>query len=258
MDCKTKYPLLLAHGLAMPDSGVSYPCWGRIPALLRAHGATVFLGGQDAYGSIETGASQLADAAQAAMEQENSPRINLIAHSKGGLEVRYLISTLGLGDKVASLTMLSTPNRGARGAEVMLKWPTTKVWCFQNDRYWKKHGDKKPESFRTAEQMTASYLEQFNRDNPDADGVYYQSWGARLNGAKTDKMMAFSEKIFFSNDADTDGLVTPASAAWGHYCGTLEGVSHLMLVDVYGRDLPGFDPCAFYLQLVRGLVELGF
>ena len=47
--------------------------------------------------------------------------MNIIAHSKGGLEARYLISNMGYGRYIASLSMLSTPNRGSRVAELLLR-----------------------------------------------------------------------------------------------------------------------------------------
>ena len=117
-DCKTKYPILLAHGLAAPDSGVRHPPWGRGPQLLRDRGAVVYMGGQDAWGSIENGAARLEQVLYRMLQEQDCSRVNIIAHSKGGLEARYLISTLGHGRHVASLTMLSTPNRGSRVAAV--------------------------------------------------------------------------------------------------------------------------------------------
>ena len=42
-----------------------------------------------------------------------SEPVNLIAHSMGGLDARYLISRLGMADQVRSLTTISTPHRGS-------------------------------------------------------------------------------------------------------------------------------------------------
>ena len=47
----TRYPIILAHGLGVTDQGGLYTPWGRVPDLLRARGAVVYLGGQDAWGS---------------------------------------------------------------------------------------------------------------------------------------------------------------------------------------------------------------
>lgn len=108
-DCKTRYPILLAHGLGVTERGGLYVPWGRVPDVLRAHGAEVCFGGQDAWGSIETGAAQLAETVRKMLRLYGCERVNIIAHSKGGLEARHLISAMGYGKHVASLTMLSTP-----------------------------------------------------------------------------------------------------------------------------------------------------
>ena len=253
-DCRTKYPIILAHGLGVTDTGGLYVPWGRIPDTLRRRGAVLYFGGQDAWGSIETGAAQLARTVRRAMRETGCDRVNLIAHSKGGLEAR-----MGWGRHAASLSMLSTPNHGSRVAELLLyARPGVAAWARGNDAYWARHGDEKPDSLRAGEQLTPKYLEQFNRDNPDANCVYYQSWGARLGKARTDTAMLLTHGLFYPAHGESDGLVTPASARWGHWRGTLEGVSHQQLVDVFGKDRDGFAVCGFYIRLVQELVRLGF
>ena len=257
--CRTKYPILLAHGLGVTEQGGLYVPWGRIPDTLRAQGAAVYFGGQDAWGSIETGAGQMKRAVDRALRETGCERVNIIAHSKGGLEARYLISAMGYGGRVASLSMLATPNRGSRVAELLLvARPGVVVWARGNDAYWARHGDEKPDSLRAGEQLTPKYLAQFNRDNPDAEGVYYQSWGARLGKMRADVAMQLTRGLFYPAHGDSDGLVTPGSARWGRWRGTLEGVSHQQLADVFRRDVNGFDVCGFYIQLVQGLAGLGF
>lgn len=258
-DCRTKYPIILAHGLGVTEQGGLYVPWGRIPDALRARGAVLYFGGQDAWGSIETGAAQLARTVRRVMREQGCEKVNIIAHSKGGLEARYLISGMGWGRRVASLSMLSTPSRGSRVAELLLvARPGVAAWARGNDAYWAKRGDEKPDSLRAGEQLTPKYLEQFNRDNPDANCVYYQSWGARLGRTRGDAAMRLTHGLFYPAHGDSDGLVTPESARWGRWRGILEGVSHQQLVDVFRRDSGGFDICGFYIRLVQELVQLGF
>jgi len=225
---------------------------------LRQCGAAIYLGGQDAYGSIETNAAKLAETVKRALTKENTSRVNIIAHSKGGLEARYLVSSMQYADKVASLTLLATPNRGATGAETMLTWRGFHLWAHRNDKTWLKQGDTKPNTLRATEQLTADYLQKFNQENPDADNVYYQSWGAQIDKDKSDRIMAFSSWLFYRGKMDNDGLVTPESARWGKYRGALVNVSHWALVDAYGYDFPNFQPTVFHMRLVRELAEMGF
>ena len=43
----------------------------------------------------------------------------------------------------------------------------------------------------------------------------------------------------------------------GLYRGTLDGVSHQQVVDVFRKDAPGFSVKRFYISLARGLAEKG-
>lgn len=254
----TKYPIVLAHGLAVHDADGIYTPWGRVPEALRAQGAVVYLGGQDAWGSIETGAGQLWRTVQRAMREQGCTRVNIIAHSKGGLEARFLISAMGWARHVASLTMLSTPNRGSRVAEALLcARPGIALWARGNDAYWRLHGDERPDTLRAGRQLTPRYLAAFNRRCPDAACVYYQSWGARLDHARADRAMVLTRGLFYPLHGESDGLVTPVSARWGRYRGTLRGVSHQQLVDAFGRDTAHFSPCRFYAALVHELGRMG-
>ena len=254
----TRYPIILAHGLGVTDQGGLYTPWGRVPDLLRARGAVVYLGGQDAWGSIETGAAQLARTVRRVLREQGCRRVNIIAHSKGGLEARYLISNMGYGRYIASLSMLSTPNRGSRVAELLLyARPGVALWACGNDAYWSRHGDEKPDSLRAGEQLTPAYLVRCNRDNPDANCVFYQSWGTRIGTVHPDGAMMLTRGLFYPAHGASDGLVTPASARWGLYRGTLDGVSHQQVVDVFRKDAPGFSVKRFYISLARGLAEKG-
>ena len=45
-------------------------------------------------------------------------KIHIIAHSMGGLDSRYMISKLGMADRVLSLTTISTPHHGSPIADI--------------------------------------------------------------------------------------------------------------------------------------------
>jgi len=69
--------------------------------------------------SISARAQRLADLIRALPE----PRVNIVAHSMGGLDARYAISQLGLGGRVASLITIGTPHLGT-------PWQTPATPCF--------------------------------------------------------------------------------------------------------------------------------
>ena len=256
-DCRTRYPLLLIHGLNCRDDWI-FSYWGPMTDLLRAHGAAVYLSGQDAWGGVPGNARALLRRGEEILAETGREKLNLIAHSKGGLEARYLISTLGFAPRAASLTTICTPHRGSRAAaEWLERERVCRVVGRGLERFWRARGDRDPDFWAAAAALTPEAMERFNRENPDSPLVYYKSWGARLENPGWDPMDRI-QLWLTKADGPTDGLVSPESAVWGRWRGTLEGVSHQDGAGGRRRKRPGFDAGAFYIRLVRELAEMGF
>ena len=120
-DCsyaKTKYPIVLAHGMAGFDElfGV-YEYWYGIPSALRDKGATVFVTEVSQFNSTEVRGEQLIDQIETITAITGKPRVNLIGHSHGGLDVRY--AAAARPDLVASVTSVGTPHKGADLADYL-------------------------------------------------------------------------------------------------------------------------------------------
>ena len=120
-DCsyaKTKYPIVLAHGMAGFDElfGV-YEYWYGIPNALRDKGATVFVTEVSQFNSTEVRGEQLIDQIETITAITGKPRVNLIGHSHGGLDVRY--AAAARPDLVASVTSVGTPHKGADLADYL-------------------------------------------------------------------------------------------------------------------------------------------
>ena len=90
--CKTKYPLLLVHGAGFRD--LKWPVyWGRIPAALEQRGARVYYGNQDCWASVETNAAAIAVRIGEILAETGAEKVNIVAHSKGGLDARMAASS---------------------------------------------------------------------------------------------------------------------------------------------------------------------
>ena len=85
--CATRWPILLVHGVGFKQAE-KLRLWGRIPETLKAHGARVFISNQDSWGSYESNALQLRIAVNQILEDQQAEKINIIAHSKGGIDAR--------------------------------------------------------------------------------------------------------------------------------------------------------------------------
>ncbi|TPF91640.1 triacylglycerol lipase [Bifidobacterium sp. UTBIF-78] len=117
--CATRYPVLLVHGVFFRDTqALNY--WGRVPAELQRNGATIYYGEHQSAASVPDAARELTARIRRIVEMTGCGKVNVIAHSKGGLDMRYAIARCGAAPYVASLTTVNTPHRGCGFADYLL------------------------------------------------------------------------------------------------------------------------------------------
>lgn len=262
--CRTKYPLLLVHGVGFRDFHY-FNYWGRIPRELKKNGAQVYYGHQEAWGTVEDNGKILREKILEICRETGAEKVNIIAHSKGGLDSRYLISGLSMAPYVATLTTINTPHRGSALVECLMKLPESlyRRICRMIDRYFYRLGDKNPDAYRASRQLSCRYAEEFNQKYPDVPGVYYQSYASLMKHGFSSKLLCIPYWVLAFCDAPNDGLVTEQSARWANFRGTvknryLRGISHGDMIDLTREDYRGFDVMEFYVHLVEELKEKGF
>jgi triacylglycerol lipase len=117
-EAKTKYPIVLAHGLGGFDELFgSYEYWYGIPDALREKGATVFVTEVSQLNASEVRGEQLLAQVETIVAITGKPRVNLIGHSHGGFDVRYVAAVRP--DLVASVTSVASPHKGAELADFL-------------------------------------------------------------------------------------------------------------------------------------------
>ncbi|UVE19352.1 triacylglycerol lipase [Pseudomonas sp. LS44] len=118
---KTKYPILLTHGVLGFDRilGVSY--WYGIPLALSSGGADVRLTEVSQLNSTELRGEELLDQVEEVIAITGQPKVNLIGHSHGGPTVRYVASVRP--DLVASVTSVAGPSKGVPLADMITNQP---------------------------------------------------------------------------------------------------------------------------------------
>ena len=109
----------MVHGVFFRDFRF-FDYWGRIPNDLKENGATIYYGNHSSALPVSLSASEIASRIHDIVSSTGCGKVNIIAHSKGGLDCRYAISELGISKYVASLTMINTPNRGCEFADYLL------------------------------------------------------------------------------------------------------------------------------------------
>ena len=261
--CKTKYPILLVHGLGFRDWKY-FNYWGRIPAELIRNGAAIYYGHQEACATVVTNAEHIRKKVLEIVEETGYEKVNIIAHSKGGLDSRYAIAKLGIEDYVATLTTVGTPHHGSQVTDLANKLPDSfyrKVADFA-DRRFKKLGDGNPDFYTACHQLNTEYAEQFNEEIKDSEKVYYQSYASVMKNSFSFDILGFTW-LLLSKYGRNDGLVTEESAKWGNFRGVYEskrirGISHGDTIDLKREDYKGYDPREAYVEIVSELKDMGF
>ena len=169
----TQYPIFFVHGMGVRDFK-HINSWGRIPSILQKNGFTVFQGMQDANGTIEDNAEVLKKSILAATNQTGCEKVNVIAHSKGGLDARYMISHLDMAEKIASLTTIQTPHHGSKTVDWLLRFPPSlvKLGCVITDIFMRMLGDKNPKTYEVIQYFKTTVMAEFNAKTPDSPKVY--------------------------------------------------------------------------------------
>lgn len=263
--CKTKYPLVMVHGVFFRDFRY-FNYWGRIPDELIKNGALVYYGNHQSAASVEECAKELDKRIRQIIAETGCEKVNVIAHSKGGLDMRYALSHLGTDDFVASLTTINTPHRGCEFADYLLsKIPKVqqKAVADTYNAALRKLGDYNPDFMAAVTDLTAGACAKRNEITPDAPGVLYQSVGSKLNQASGGRFpLNFTYGLVKYFDGLNDGLVGEDSFPWGETYRFIttegkRGISHGDMIDLNRENFDGFDVREFYVNLVSELRERG-
>lgn len=271
----TRYPVVLMHGMGGTDTylGLLDYYFGVSDTLTEA-GYRVETPTVDAFATIADRAAQWQVALDALEAEGVGRRFVLIAHSQGGLDARYLLSSLA-EDRVVALVTVASPHLGsgiADGANGVLELGPTDG-ALLDAALAGLAGiiglDGDALSAQVADLTTAS-MEAFNAENPDVEGVYYASWAGHScgaldwgcqwdeNGEIVDPLLSGTGLLLDWIEGDNDGLVSVESAQWGDYQGEIPA-DHLdevgQLADVWN---PSFDHQEFYLDEARRLAALGY
>ena len=263
--CNTRFPILLVHGVFFRDwSAFNY--WGRIPRELEQNGAVLHYGNHQSSKSVEESGQEIADCIKRIVKETGCGKVNIIAHSKGGLDCRYAISQLGIGQYTASLTTINTPHFGCNYARRLMEIVPEKTIAAIGNKYdalYSKLGDEAPDFLSGLSSLTDTECARLNLLMPDEPGVLYQSVGSVMSSPLSAIFpLNVGYGIIKPIEGDNDGLVSVKSMKWGKFLGVVSpkgkyGISHADMIDLLRKDVEGFDVCEFYIDLVNGLKEMG-
>ncbi|MGD9583472.1 MAG: lipase family alpha/beta hydrolase [Lysobacterales bacterium] len=236
---KTKYPIVLVHGLLGFDSILGVlDYWYGVPSDLRAGGARVFVANVSSSNFSEVRGEQLIRDLDALRAVYGLTKFNLIGHSHGGPTIRYVASVRP--DLVASITSVGAPHKGSKVADGLdANLPPGSplrplVAGFINALSFfieVLSGDDDPQDALGAlASLSTSGAAQFNALHPQGlptsscgsgaatvNGVRYYSWGGTRvlsNLFDASDALLGASSLFFGGEAN-DGLVGRCSSHLG-------------------------------------------
>ena len=235
---KTKYPIVLEHGLSGFDElfGV-YEYWYSIPWALQDGGASVYVADTSPFNSSIQRGEQLLAQVQQIIAITGKPKVNLVGHSQGGIDVRYVAAVRP--DLVASVTTVGSPHKGADLADYLRAHVQNGSFTQDVIAYFATslgtvlnlltgHSNQL-DAVAALDQLTSSGMAAFNATYPQGvptttcgsgaasvGGVRYYSWGGTgvLTNALDVSDPALGLTSFFYSGAN-DGLVGRCSSHLG-------------------------------------------
>lgn len=269
-----RYPIILVHGLGWRDDTRWYRYWGKVPALLEGRGALVFLSGHDAMSSVAVCGAQIRARVAEVLALTGATKVNLIAHSKGGLDAREALRDSVCASAVASLITISSPHHGSRIAERLWGKPRWFLRALAGvfDFYFRLRGDALVDAMGACESLLPDACEAANERDLSLfsdSGIVFRSYATMHRPKRFWDLFFLSGRWLSRLEGANDGVVSVDSARWLGFRGVIEGAAgkgaaHDVMIGRRGLSYPVFlsgsslgSVADFYELLLDWMVAAG-
>ena len=284
------YPIVLAHGFSGFHNIGPLTYFYGVQDALSKDGHDVYVTVVDPYNSSEIRGAELKTQVEKILADTGAERINLICHSQGALDCRYVANQLS--KKIAAVVLLAGVNRGDYVADVAsgaVQGPAgdalNLLLTLFGDGVLDPGGNPNTDARAAVAQLTTAGCDAFNTKYPDDPNVAYFSIAGRTENGGGDADCGTIREAPFIGKWDlvtgpvnallsgtaslidgsgappptNDGLVTVASAKWGTFLGCVPA-DHLSEVCQIGGQSSGssFDCVTLFRDLADWLVARGF
>ncbi|KAG0042740.1 hypothetical protein BGZ83_000123 [Gryganskiella cystojenkinii] len=226
-----RLPVVLCHGFSGFDSlgqnpDFRFDYWYGVREALEEIGCVVHAARVPPFSGIEIRAQRLREYIERTVP--HGSELNLIGHSMGGLDCRYMITHLKSPHfKIKSLTTLATPHHGSSFADYVI---TDIVGKVRLETFWsilKLVGIERG----ATENLTTHYLKnEFNPRTPNDPDVRYFSYAASFQPGFFSRFR-FPWQVIMDREGPNDGLVSVKSAQWGEFIRTIPNADHMDLMN---------------------------
>ena len=251
------FPIILAHGVCRFDVVTNEilkldnnddPKLDRlhyfrgVRTMLKAKGFCVYHSNVGWAADVKTRAKDLRINIEEVLRKEKAEKVNIIAHSMGGLDSRHMLFdgrySNRIHERIASLTTISSPHEGSSFAD----WGT----------------DNLPQVIPTAKQLGLDLkalsdlrtdgCKAFNNDPEVVEfeqecekTILFQTYAGRQQFWGVFDALKLPFYIIEKSEGENDGLVSVKSAKWRdrYFKGTIDDTDHL-------NELAWWDPAQVY------------
>lgn len=279
---KTKYPIVLVHGVSGFSSIFGIDYFYGVKRALERRGATVYAPNVTAWDDAYQRGEDLIEALEDLRAATGHQKFNLMGHSLGGPTVRYAAGVRP--DLVASVTTINAVNYGSDfadvarglvpvggGVEALIETALNLLGNITDAL------SGNPEYSQSALDsvtfMTSAGAAQFNSIFPDGqptsrcgegaslvNGVRYYSWGGDATFTNvfdiSDAFLVFTGATI---SGANDGLVERCDQHWGDVIGSRYNMNHLDAVNhIFGiHHIWETDPLTLYKNQAKRLKSVG-
>ena len=272
------YPIVLSHGIlgfddtnGLANGLVKY--WGGMDDYLRSEGADVLTPGKTTAGASNVRASQEKNLILYWMAANGFSKVNIIAHSQGAQDTRYMISNLGMSSKVKVLTTVNGVHKGAPLADVVnslvpgwLEPFFDTVVDFIGDFVY---GDSDQDVMASLYYLSVANADAVNAASPNVYGQKYFSYGSKMTWADPVQhpLMFLMYPITWVGGlvnglgSANDGVVPYNSQVHGTWKGGpsynfwISGVDHVQAVNFEYTGQFWFDVEEYYLKMATNAMN---
>ncbi len=259
-----RYPVVFMHGFGMLALFLRGGHLHDEAMSLRLRGVQAYAPNVSPYHTVPVRAEMWKERLLHILDETRADALNLIAHSMGGLDARYLITELGMSNRVASLVTVSTPHRGSALADIVLETPERVQDWLTDAANWAGSSamDGGKADFKQAvSDLTPEYvIGTFNPSVTNCENVSYWSYAGRSGkGTETgiNPLLRPLNSMLYAREGVNDGFVSVDSARWGEYLGTIDA-DHAQQIGIDLITSSTFESTDFFAGLVTGLGNEGF
>ncbi len=273
----TRFPIALLHGMGGFDKALGLlDYFNGVPNDLRDQGYDVYVTQVAMFNDSDYRADELEKQLMQILTSTGARKINLIAHSQGGIDSRIFISRMKHGGDVSVLCTVATPHRGTIVGDIILgnvQGISREAIAGLIDAIAGLMGASESDVVNAIGAVSVEKMETvFNPSHPDDPRVQYWSYtgvSCRLfDGDCRDAHgrewvnPALSLTYGFIKDADpgigagdNDGMVPVNSAQWGEFM-KLVNADH---ADEIGQLKTGdFDHKGMYREIAQKMFDRNF